>query len=653
MRKEWFSLRELAAAGLPELPRSRQGLEKRARAERWENGDRARHRDGRGAGLEYHYSLLPKAAQMALLARRDAPQRAVALRVERQAVALPQVERNAASWAWYDALPTALKERAARRLTAVTRVDELRRRAGNAEAIRQVAAEFQVSTASIHNWLDRVRGVARADWMPALVQNPRGGGGREVEICEEAWEALKADWLRLGEPSFESCFRRLELAAVAKGWILPAPRTLRRRLDAIPEPVRVLARQGAEAAKKLFPAQKRDRSMFHALEAVNADGHKWDVFVRWEDGTIGRPVMLAFQDLYSGRILSWRYGRGESWDMVRLAFGDMCHSYGIPDKIWLDNGRAFASKWLTGGTPNRYRFKVKAEEPLGIFTQLGVEIHWTTPYAGQSKPIERAFGDLARDVARGPWFAGAYTGNTPLAKPEDYGTRAVPIEEFRRIVDQQILLHNARKGRTSQVCAGKLSFNEAFDASYEAHKHLIRQASAEQMRICLLAAEAVKVRQRDGSIILFDNRYWHQALLEHRSDFVTVRFDPDNVQADMPVYRRDGVLICTAELVEAAGFADVQAAREHSKARNAFLRANREMLAAERKMSLAELIALQPKIAEAAPERAPARAPEIMRPAAFRGNLARQTQPEDDDDFDFQLARGRQRMLRAVEDDEF
>lgn len=650
MGKEWFSLAELAAAGLPELPRSRQGIEKRARAERWDNTERARRREARGAGLEYHYSLLPEMAQAALLTRQAPAPRALALRMEStQAVAVQDGAANTASWASFETLRGELKERAKQRLDVLVRIDTLRRRVGRAGAIREVAAQEKVSIATIHNWLEKVRGVARPDWLPALVPAPRGGGGREAEICDAAWEFLKAHYLQLGEPSFESCYRSLENAALEHGWELPAARTLRRRLDALPEGIRVLAREGAEAAKRLYPAQQRDRSMFHALEAVNADGHKWDVFVRWEDGTIGRPVMLAFQDLYSNRMLSWRYGKGENWDMVRLAFGDMCMSYGIPEKCWLDNGRAFASKWLTGGIKNRYRFKVKAEEPLGILTQLGVEIHWTTPYAGQSKPIERAFGDFARDIARGLWFKGAYTGNTTETKPEDYATRAVPIAEFIKIVDQQILLHNARLGRTTQVCGGKLSFNQAFEASYEANRHLIRNASEEQMRICLLAAEGVKPRRECGSIHLFGNRYWHQALLDERGKTVTVRFDPDNLQTDVAVYRRDGSLVCIAELFEAAGFADVKAAREHATARNSFLRANREMLAAERKMSVTQALALMPKYGE--PEPCPL-TPENIRPTAIKGNVAVKLRPAKEDDYDLRLARGRHRLLRVVEDED-
>ncbi|WP_040507433.1 transposase domain-containing protein [Gluconobacter morbifer] len=100
---------------------------------------------------------------------------------------------------------------------------------------------------------------------------------------------------------------------------------------------------------RIYPAQQRRRDVFHALQAVNANGHRWDVFVKWEDGTIGRPVMVGFQDLFSDMILSWRIDKSENAETVRLAFGDMVETYGIPKMCYLDNGRNFASKWMNAG----------------------------------------------------------------------------------------------------------------------------------------------------------------------------------------------------------------------------------------------------------------------------------------------------------------
>ena len=646
MKKSWFSAAEIAAEALPEMPASKRGVARRAKIGKWDHREESRQRSGLGGGLEYHFTLLPEAAQAVLVARYSERQAPEVAQVQKRTVAA-QAPRGAAAWAWYETLPNRLKDRAVERREALERIDTLARRVGRGAAIRAIAEEKGVSIATMHNWLERVRGVPRADWLPALVPAPRGGGGRAVQIDEAFWDAFRADYLRPSQPSFTSCFRRTERIAKAQGWQVPNMRTLWRRVDDIPEAVLTMARKGRDAAKAIFPAQERDRSMFHALEAVNADGHKWDVFVQWEDGTIGRPLMVAFQDLYSNKFLAWRVGKSENKDAVRLCFGDLIETYGIPYHCWLDNGRAFASKWLTGGMPNRFRFKVKPEEPLGIFTQLGVQVHWTTPYAGQSKPIERGFGDFARDIAKHPEFEGAYCGNDPLSKPENYGTRAVPIAKFIAIIDAEIAEHNARTGRDTKVCGGKLSFQQAFDASYAVSP--IRVATAEQRRLCMLAAEGVRVRRQDGAIMLLGNRYWNQALLEHRGRQVTIRFDPEAVHADLAVYAQDGTLICVAQLQEAAGFADTNAAREHAAARNTYLRATRERLDAERKMSLQELVALQPKTTVYEPPET-----KIVRPI-FAGNLAlkpaMQIQADEEDEtFDLHLAKGL-RIVRSQQEE--
>lgn len=635
--REWFSAVELAAEKLPELPGSVSKLSERAKREGWDRSTLARKRAGRGGGVEYHYTLLPEAAQAVLVTRHAARAPEKALTVARATRPRAGSEE---SWAWFEAQPETRKAEAQRRVRLIARIEALTTAHGRVLATEMVAEEAGVSASTLRNWLSSCVGVAKSDRLTALMPLPRGGKKSLLQIDERAWDYIRADYLRLSQPSFESCYRRLERVCIKEGWEVPPERTLRRRVDAIPAPVRVLARQGAEAAKRLYPPQERDRTCFHALEAVNADGHKWDVFVRWDDGKISRPIMLAFQDLYSGKILSWRYGRSESKDLVRLAFGDLIMSFGIPDKVWLDNGRAFASKWITGGTVNRYRFKVRPEEPDGIMTQLGVEVHWATPYHGQAKPIERAFGDLARDVARDPRFQGAYVGNSPLAKPEDYGTRAIPFEQFAAIVDHEIMMHNQRPGRRSLVCGGKLSFNQAFDQSYAVSP--IRRAAEEQVRICLLAAENVSTHRETGAVTLLGNRYWAPELVQVRGEKVMVRFDPDRVQQDLGVFRLDGSLICIAQLWEAVGFADTTAAREHAQARNKYLRALRDQRDAERTMGLDQVADLLGSGGDAAPARAKPR-------KLANGNLALKAD-EPEDDFDEQFAAGL-RLVRAAQQD--
>ncbi|MBL7232085.1 transposase domain-containing protein [Komagataeibacter oboediens] len=583
----WLSPAELAAMALPGLPGTKQGIQARIEAENWLDPEREgqtwRKRAGRGGGYEFTMYALPLPTQAALAIRlQDTPigqQESEDFRTEC---------RREDLWRRYEAMPETRKE-AARKALAVIEAIETLLQAGvrKNHAIMQVARLKGVGKTTIYNWYRDIRGLDRCDWLPALAPHYAASQAR-AECPAEAWEILKADYLRLSGPTFQDCYRRLEGQAKKNGWTLPSAKTLKRRMDALGTELLTLCRKGEEALTRMYPAQERDRSLFHALEAVNADGHTFDVFVQWPGvAKPVRPTMIGFQDLYSGMILSWRLDISENKEMVRLAFGDMVERYGIPHHCWLDNGRSFASKWLTGGVENRYRFKLRDDEPQGIMPHLGVQVHWTNPYSGQSKPIERAWRDLAQGLSKHPRFEGAYTGNNPVNKPENYGTHAVPLDEFIAIVAEGIREHNERIGRRSKVCGGKHSFRQAFEASYAAAP--ITKATPEQRRMWLMAAEAIRADRRTGAITLEGNRYWAECLAGMGGEQLIVRFDPQAMHQSVHVYRLDNTYVAEAQCLEAAGFADKTAAQSHNRARKAWVRAQKDMAKAQKRMSVGEL----------------------------------------------------------------
>lgn len=583
--KEWYTPSEIASLALPGLPSNRTAVIRYVNSNEWQGRQNlsgepmARKRQGgKGGGWEYHYTLFPTVAQTKLVA--DAKPATVDPRKANKKA----LERDE-MWAWFESMPAKRRAKAEERLAVLQSVEALKR-GGMAvnPAVQVVAMQKGVGPRSIYGWMKLVEGVRVDDWLPYLA--PRHAGRTSTSACSpEAWEAFKTLYLRPEQPELEDCYRLLEDLAEQRDWVIPSSRTFARRIEKeIPKPVRVLLREGLDALKTLFPPQERDRTCFHALEAVNTDGHEWDVFVRYPDGVVDRPTMVAIQDLYSNKILAFRDDRSENTDLIRLTFGDMFEEYGIPDHCYLDNGRAFASKYLTGGTPTRYRFKVRPEDPVGVLTALGIELHWTTPYSGQSKPIERAFRDLCRTIAKHPAFAGAYVGNKPDAKPENYMERAVDLETFRKVVAQGIAKWNARPKRRTKVCGGVMSFDEAFNKSYA--KAVIRRASDEQLRMCMLAAEAVSADKVNGSVRILGNRYWDECLIDQMGKKLVVRFDPDHLYDGVALYRLDGSYIGNADCLEAAGFNSVADARKHNRTRKAWLRAKRDMAALEKDMEI-------------------------------------------------------------------
>lgn len=596
---EWFTAAELADLRLPGLPADKTAMNRRAREEGWRLRTDAsgqllsRPRAARGGGIEYHISLLPGSARL------DMARRGIGARptpAEAQAA-------SSGSWRWYDIQSATTKAEAERRLTVMREVQLMVEGGATwTTAVVEIGRRHGVGRSTMWEWLRLISGVARADWLPALAPR-RKGGGREAEIDGDLWTLYKTDCLRASAPTLTSCYERIEDIARQRGVSIPSEQTFRRRLKAEVHPdVWKLAREGEEALRRSIPAQRRTVEHLHAMEWVNIDGHKFDVRVIPPlGGKPIRPIMVALQDVHSSKIVGWRVGETESAALARLAFADMIRNYGIPVHCLLDNGRGFASKWFTGGALNRFRFKVKAEEPTGLLTALGVEIHWALPYRGQSKPIERAFRDLCDRIGRAPEAHGAYTGNNPLNKPHDYGSRAMEWADFIAHVDKQIARHNARLGRTGRFYAGR-SFDQIFAASYASAP--IGKAKPEHLRLALLAAEHKRVNKETGEIELFGNRYWADGCSHLRGKRVTVRFDPDNLHSEIHLYDQGGQYLTSAALIADTGFDDVAGAKATAKRHADHRRTIREGLAAEQLLTMEQLIGAQAgaPVAPATPE---------------------------------------------------
>lgn len=614
--KSWFTAAELADLALPGLPGSKRKINERADRENWalrvdDNGTpRARARRGRGGGLEFHISLLPDAAKAELVRRGVAFVPAN----DEDAVA---IARQAHGWAWYEGQSDKVKAEAQRRAMVIDMVEAFEAAGMNRSAAVSATAQAQkISAGTIFNWLRLVNGVAAQDRLPALAPR-RKGGGKEAEVDAGAWDQLKSDYLRPERPTFSSCYwRTVHLYAAPRGISLPCEKTLLRKLEREVDPRLVIAlRKGMDAVRAMVPAQERSVAHLHSMQHVNIDGHKFDVFVRFPDGKIDRPILVGIQDVMSRMMLAWRVGDTESALLTRLAFADLFKRWGIPKLATMDNGRAFASKWISGGIANRYRFKVREEEPLGLLPSLGIGIKWTTPFSGQSKPIERAWKDLADYIAKDPRCAGAWSGNRVDNKPENYRDKAVPLADFLQIVEEGMRIHNERTGRQTETTHGG-SFADTFLKSYAVSP--IGRATEEHMRLALLTGEQLKADRKSGFVTIAENRYWSPDLSRHAGQLLTVRFDPDDLGLPIHVYDNGGTFLCTAERWEASRFDDMAQAKRTAKLRGDMRKSVRKAREIEQLLTT-EQVAANMRIAQ--PDMQPPE-PAVIRPTRFRGNAA-------------------------------
>ena len=575
----WWTAEELVAARLPDLPGTKRGINQRAEQYGWRNQPGcARPKVGRGGGWQYHYSVLPHAAQRALLTR-DVSE------------AETRLGRGDA-WAAYDALPQTTKGKAAERVQVIQQVETLHGVGlTHVAAVNEAASRFAVSARTVYNWLAMIEGVAVEDRLAYLVPQHRLAK-RNAPMGASAApfiEYLKSLYLRIAGQTFRQCYRVALKKAKAEGWATLKERTAIRRIEKeVPHVSRVFAREGVEGLERCFPPQMRDRSDLGALGAVNADCHKIDIFVEWPDGTIDRPQIVAFQDLYSNKILSWRVDHSPNKVMVMAAFGELIETWGIPRRCLFDNGREFANKWMTGGAPTRFRFTVRDDDPLGVLPLMGIEINWARPGRGQSKPIERAFRDLANDIAKDVRFHGAYVGNRPDAKPENSGSRAIPAETFLKVLAEGIDDHNAREGRLTDTAQGR-SFDQTFAESYATAP--IRKATEEQRRLWMMGQQVGRLNKDNGQLRLYGNYYHADWMSQQPGTPIVARFDPEDLHSGVSIYGKDGAYLGFAECRQKVGFFDVTGAKQNARRVARIKRAEKELVKAHAPLRPADLAA--------------------------------------------------------------
>lgn len=578
--QEWWTAAQIARSGLPGVPASRQGVDDLAKRLGWRaQPSFARRRTASGGGWEYHWKLLPISAQRKLI--RDVISPAA------DAVSDPK-QGSAEAWTWFDSLPDSVKDKAIRTLRILQEVEALAPITTKFMAVDMIAKQHHVSARTVWNWFGRVEGVDPADRLPYLAPRHRATEPKAMKAvaAPEFYALLKADYLRLEGVNykldgFSQSWRRVKKICAGNGLDYLEERTARRWLDAnVSRIEQVFAREGMRGLRQCFPPQIRDRSGMTALEMVNADCHKIDVFVWWPG--IPRPIrpqLIVFQDIYSGKILSWSIDTDPNKVAVMQAFMALLRDFGIPGHCLFDNGMEFANKDISGGAKHRFRFKISDAEPVGILGLLGIGMTFATPGHGQAKPIERAFRDFAGEIAKDPRFAGAYVGHKTDAKPENYMSRAIDLDDFIRVVEEGIAEHNARPDRRSHTAQGR-SLDETFAESYR--RSPIRKATEEQMRLCLMAQYVRDLNKKNGQVTLYKNYYWSEWMSEIAGRKVTARFNPEDLHEGAYIYSMDGEYLGYAECRQKSPFKDIAsakaAAREWSRRRKYYRARLKEQL---------------------------------------------------------------------------
>lgn len=241
-------------------------------------------------------------------------------------------------------------------------------------------------------------------------------------VKDEWFDYFKSVFLKETGPSLKSCWvqtlgfaRKLDPSIVVDSF--PSHEAFRRKLYAsLPEDAIYLARHGFDSwNKKYGAAVDRDLSRVRAGEVWFSDHRQLDILLSLPSGKQARPWVTVWRDMRTSRWMGWfLHIEAPTADHVFQSFQQAAKTWGIPTRIYIDNGKDYRAKDFAGGRRS-VTVNVEEERTRSLMALLGITVTFAKPYGAQSKTLERDFRDLAE------WFdknAPGYTGNNAVTRPQ-------------------------------------------------------------------------------------------------------------------------------------------------------------------------------------------------------------------------------------------
>lgn len=377
-----------------------------------------------------------------------------------------------------------------------------------------------------------------------------------TKIDEFVWQVFLSFYLDPAQNPIRKCYEYTEmyLKSNAQEYVddMPTYCTFTRHVNNdIADAIKVLGREGEKAFDdRCAPYIKRTYDNMKANEYWIADNHTFDVMVQSDSGDkVYRLYLTAFMDARSGIFTGYYVTTAPSSQATIVALRKGILKYGIPDNLYLDNGREFLTFDL-GGLGHRAKRNDDRFNPKTIFERLGINMINALVRNAKAKIIERRFLDVKNGLSR---LFTTYTGGSVAEKPE--------------ILKFELKKGNIPTDSFFTQCVGELLeyyFNyEDYDGAVSEDKGLrkidvynrnlptvTRVASEEQLNLLLMrSTRAQKVTRRGVHLDVGGARidyFNNEMLMQLLNKQVYLRYDPDDLSS-VRLYDLEDRYIMTVE----------------------------------------------------------------------------------------------------------
>lgn len=345
------------------------------------------------------------------------------------------------------------------------------------------------------------------------------------------------------------------------------------------------ARMGAKEFKDThIPYIERSYEDIKAGEIWMSDGHDLELMCYQGDRKksngeryFGSPKIVVWIDVKSRLITGWTLTWTETTESIAIALKRGIEKYGIPKKVYTDNGKAYKSKVLKG-----------TEEIEGIYANLGLETSNALPYNAQAKHIERWFVDFKESFAKEFY---TYKGGNILERKEEMKSFALKKIDTSRILEQEELevmienfieyknhrFYEQRRAAGLKAHRGRGMKNrtplEVFNEENPINKR--KMLDDEKLRLLFLYEEIRTVQQ--NGIEHLGNRYANEHLYFHLAEKVKIKYDPKDLSF-IYVYLETGEFLCKADKLNLAGWNDVESIKAHQNRVKAVSKLNKKVV---------------------------------------------------------------------------
>ena len=267
------------------------------------------------------------------------------------------------------------------------------------------------------------------------------------KVDNECFEYFKSIYLREGAPSVETAWSITLGFAKRQGFDcvsnFPTSKTFIRRLRSeVPEQAIFIARYGESSWNKKYANYvPRDYSNLNAGTCWVSDHAQIDVAVDF-NGTVCFPWVTVFRDAKTSKWLGWfLHADSPNSDHIFQAFYYGVLNFGIPEDVYLDNGKDYRCKDFAGGREQKIKINHSTNKENSLMKNVGITVHFALPYNAQTKPVERDFLKIKELLSK---HCVGYRGGNVVERPEKLAKeikdgKIMKFEDFKEIIDKTII----------------------------------------------------------------------------------------------------------------------------------------------------------------------------------------------------------------------